>query len=127
MKTLNIISVISLLLLAASCSIFKPASHKKAEQKMNFTFDKLDNDGLIKNRGVSLAYEFCIPNETEYLDKIKSIDESIAVYKSSKGRIGCGENQILCIGETSGKDFESILIQLTNLPYVKSINESFFE
>ena len=94
---------------------------------MDFSFSKLDKKGLIKKRGTSLAYEFCIPNEAEYIDKIKSIDESIAIYKSSAGRIGCGDNQILCIGETGDKNFKEIIISLTNLPYVKSINESFFE
>ena len=94
---------------------------------MNFSFTKLDKQGLIKKRGTSLAYEFCIPNEEQYLDKVKSIDETIAIYKSSMGRIGCGKNNILCIGETANNDFKKILISLTNLPYVKSINESFFE
>ena len=94
---------------------------------MDFSFSKLDKKGLIKKRGTSLAYEFCIPNESEYLDKIKSIDKTIAIYKSSTGRIGCGENQILCIGETMDKNYKEIIIALTNLPYVKNINESFFE
>lgn len=127
MKTLQNTIAACLLLVFFSCSIMRPAAEKKAEEKMNFSFTKLDKQGLIKKRGTSLAYEFCIPNKEQYLDKVKSIDETIAIYKSSTGRIGCGENNILCIGETADKDFKKILISLTNLPYVKSINESFFE
>jgi hypothetical protein len=110
-----------------SCSVFKSKAQKKAEEKMNFSFSKLDKKGLIKDRGTSLAYEFCIPNTEDNLTQIKSIDETIAVYKSSKGRIGCGKDEILCIGETVDKDYKKILIEISKLPYVKSINESFFE
>ncbi len=115
------------LLVFSGCSVFRPIAQTKTEEKMDFSISELDKNGLVKTRGTSLAYEFCIPNKSEYLDKIKSIDETIAIYKSSLGRIGCGENQILCIGETAGKDYKQIFISLTNLPYVKSINESFFE
>ena len=94
---------------------------------MNFEFSKLYKNGLIKKRGTSLAYEFCIPNNETYLDKIKEIDESISIYKSGSGRIGCSNNEILCIGETHNKDYKRILTQIAELEYVKSINESFFE
>ncbi len=127
MNLKQITAGIIIFLLLSGCSVFQPATQKKAEEKMDFSFSKLDKKGLIKKRGTSLAYEFCIPNESEYLDKIKSIDQTIAIYKSSTGRIGCGENQILCIGETMDKNYKEIIIALTNLPYVKNINESFFE
>jgi len=127
MNLKQITAGIIIFLFLSGCSVFQPATQKKAEEKMDFSFSKLDKKGLIKKRGTSLAYEFCIPNESEYLDKIKSIDQTIAIYKSSTGRIGCGENQILCIGETMDKNYKEIIIALTNLPYVKNINESFFE
>ncbi len=127
MKNLHLSIFTILTILIVSCSVFKSAEVKNAEKKMDFTFSKLNKKGLIKKRGTSLAYEFCIPNKDEYLDKVKAIDSTIAIYKSSKGRIGCGENQLLCIGETADKDYKTILIELTKLPYVKSINESFFE
>lgn len=127
MKTFKLSIFTLFTLIFFSCSVFKSAEVKTAEKKMDFDFSKLDKKGLIKKRGTSLAYEFCIPNNETYLDKIKSIDESIAIYKSSKGRIGCSDNEILCIGETAGKEYKNILIELTKLPYVKNINESFFE
>ena len=127
MKTLHISSVLLLFIFMTNCSLFKSKELKKAETKMNFSFSKIDKNGLIKKRGTSLSYEFCIPNKTEYIDEIHRIDESIGTYKSSKGRIGCGANEILCIGETADKDYKKILIALTNLNYVKQINESFFE
>lgn len=127
MNLKQITAGIIIFLFLSGCFVFQPATQKKAEEKMDFSFSKLDKKGLIKKRGTSLAYEFCIPNESEYLDKIKSIDQTIAIYKSSTGRIGCGENQILCIGETMDKNYKEIIIALTNLPYVKNINESFFE
>ena len=127
MNLLKLLSALLILILVMNCSVFKSKEQKKAETKMNFSFSKIDKNGLIKKRGTSLSYEFCIPNKTEYIDEIHRIDESIGTYKSSKGRIGCGANEILCIGETADKDYKKILIALTNLNYVKQINESFFE
>lgn len=127
MKTLKLSLVAILIITIASCSLFKSKAFKQAESKMNFEFSKLDKNGLIKKRGSSLAYEFCIPNNETYLDKIKEIDESISIYKSGSGRIGCSNNEILCIGETHNKDYKRILTQIAELEYVKSINESFFE
>jgi len=127
MKTINQTLGILAFLVLLGCSVLKSKEVKQAENKMNFTFSKLNKDGLTKDRKTSLAFEFCIPNEPEFLDKVKSIDESLAIYMSSTGRIGCEENQILCIGETKGMDYKNVLISLTKLPYVKSINESFFE
>lgn len=127
MKTLKLSLVAILIITIASCSLFKSKAFKQAESKMNFEFSKLDKNGLIKKRGSSLAYEFCIPNNETYLDKIKEIDESISIYKSGSGRIGYSNNEILCIGETHNKDYKRILTQIAELEYVKSINESFFE
>lgn len=127
MKTLKLSLVAILIITFASCSLFKSKAVKQAESKMNFEFSKLYKNGLIKKRGTSLAYEFCIPNNETYLDKIKEIDESISIYKSGSGRIGCYNNEILCIGETHNKDYKRILTQIAELEYVKSINESFFE
>jgi hypothetical protein len=127
MKTLKLSLEAILIITIASCSLFKSKAVKQAESKMNFEFSKLDKNGLIKKRGTSLAYEFCIPNNETYLDKIKEIDESISIYKSGSGRIGCSNNEILCIGETHNKDYKRILTQIAELEYVKSINESFFE
>ena len=127
MKTLKLSLEAILIITIASCSLFKSKAVKQAESKMNFEFSKLDKNGLIKKRGTSLAYEFCIPNNETYLDKIKEIDESISIYKSGSGRIGCSKNEILCIGETHNKDYKRILTQIAELEYVKSINESFFE
>lgn len=127
MKLLKLSILFLMISALASCNLFKSKAIKHAESKMNFEFSKLDKKGLVKNRGTSLAYEFCIPNKEECLDKIKAIDESIAIYKSSTGRIGCGKNEILCIGETANRDYKKILTELASLEYVKSINESFFE
>jgi hypothetical protein len=127
MKTLKLSLEAILIITIASCSLFKSKAVKQAESKMNFEFSKLYKNGLIKKRGTSLAYEFCIPNNETYIDKIKEIDESISIYKSGSGRIGCSNNEILCIGETHNKDYKRILTQIAELEYVKSINESFFE
>ena len=127
MKVIKLSVPLLILMLVMNCSLFKSKAQKKAEEKLNFSLSKLDKKGLVKKRGTSLAYEFCVPNKAEYLEEIKRIDNTIDIYKSSKGRIGCGADEILCIGETANKDYKKILIALTNLEYVKQINESFFE
>jgi hypothetical protein len=127
MKYLKIITLFLAIGLITSCSLFKSKEYKIAQAKTNFDIQKLDKNGLLKKRGTSLAYEFCIPNNESTIAEIKKIDSSISVYISSKGRIGCSKEEVLCIGETQNKDFKKIFISLSKLKYVKNINESLFE
>lgn len=97
--------------------------------KIQFSLNSIREDGL---RGpsdglTSVAYEFCVPtNETTY-EEIRRIDPSVKFHKGSPGRIGCSEQETLCIGETHQSDWKEKLLSLSALPYIDEIRECYFE
>ena len=97
--------------------------------KITFDMTVLRDDGL---RGPpdglrSLSYEFCIPNTDECKAEVAAIDSSVQFMPGSRGRIGCGEGQCLCIGDTHQPNHRQVLKRLAELEYVDRIDECFFE
>jgi len=98
-------------------------------KKMTFDPNRLDDNGLL-DTGKSkraLAYEFCIPDTAQCKNEVKAIDPTLQLMSGSPGRIGCGKDESLCIGSTHQREFKRILQQLTELNYIKRIDECFFE
>jgi hypothetical protein len=96
--------------------------------KIELDLTKLDKNGL---RGpadgkVCVSYEFCIPNTAKCKAEVKAIDRSVRFMSGSRGRIGAGKDECLCIGET-GADFRTVLKRLADLAYIKRIIECHFE
>jgi hypothetical protein len=75
----------------------------------------------------ALHYEFCIPGEAAPEAQVRQIDPSIQIFKKSRGRIGCGPGEYLCLGSTHQPGFKAVLLKLAGLPYVKRIDQAFFE
>lgn len=102
---------------------------KCREEKITFDIKKINNDGLIglENGKVSVDYEFCIPYTEESLLEVKKIDSDIRCNHGSSGRIGCTNNEYLCLGNTGSKDFGTILCDLSQLDYIKRIDQNFWE
>ncbi|MFZ5952861.1 MAG: hypothetical protein ACOYXC_19310, partial [Candidatus Rifleibacteriota bacterium] len=98
-------------------------------KKIEFDLSLLDSSGLRGSQSgkVSLSYEFSIPDNEESRRRVKEIDPGIQFMPGSRGRIGAGEGQCLCVGETGHKDFRRILSQLAALPFVERIIECHFE
>ena len=97
--------------------------------KIKFNIDDIRPDGL---RGpddglVTVSYEFCVPKDEKTFAEVRRIAPGVAIHAGSKGRIGCGEDQALCIGSTHGPDWKKELIGLAELGYVVEIAECFFE
>jgi hypothetical protein len=97
--------------------------------KIKFSLDPIRHDGL---RGphdglTSVAYEFCIPSEEAVYEEIRLIDPSVKFHKGSGGRIGCGDEETLCIGETHQIDWKEKLLTLSSIPYIHEIRECYFE
>src|SRR6188768_3044920 len=67
--------------------------------KIQFVIDDIDAHGL-RNGKVAVDYEFCIPARDEILQQVLKIDPAIRAMKASKGRIGCSDQQWLCINST---------------------------
>jgi hypothetical protein len=97
--------------------------------KIKFNLDDIRPDGL---RGpddglVSVSYEFCVPKDEATFAEVRRIAPGIAIHAGSRGRIGCGEDQALCIGTTHGPDWRKELTGLAELGYVVVIAECHFE
>ena len=96
--------------------------------KIELDLSKLDENGM-RGRGtgkVLAAYEFCIPNTAKCKAEVKAIAPGVRFMAGSRGRIGAGKDECLCIGET-GPNYRSVLNGLAALPYVKRIIECHFE
>jgi len=96
--------------------------------KIELDLTKLDAGGLRGPQGgkVSVSYEFCIPNTAKCKAAVKAIDPKVRFMPGSRGRIGAGKDECLCVGETRA-DYRTVLKRLADLPYIKRIIECHFE
>ena len=97
-------------------------------RKIGFDLDALDDDGL---RGppdgrTSLSYEFAIPDTDACKAQVRAIDPKVQFMPGSRGRIGAGPGECLCIG-TTRRGHRQVLPRLVALPFVTRIIECHFE
>lgn len=97
--------------------------------KIGFDINALDKEGLIgeANAKVALDYEFCIPAHNSYINQVRQIDPSLKFHKKSRGRVGCGKDKWLCIGNTHQEYARLKLQRLAELTYVERIERTYFE
>lgn len=119
----------ALLLLLSACVAPHGPGEEAVWRKVEIDLSRLDQAGLAGPPlgKVSLAYEFCIPNTDECKARVRAIDRSVRFMPGSRGRIGAGPQECLCIGETHQADYRRVLRQLAELPYIKRIVECHFE
>lgn len=131
----NILPLITALVLVFTETLTGDASPTTREPlqpnatKIKFKLSHIRPDGL---RGtpdglVSVAYEFCVPANAQTYEEVKRIDPSVKIHTGSRGRIGYGKNQALCIGSTHQPRWHEVLKRLSSLPYIAEIQECFFE
>ena len=123
------VALFALLLLCVSCAQTKPPAQPDAWRKVEVDLTQLDAEGL---RGpadgkVAVSYEFCIPNTDEGKAQVKAIDPTVQFMPGSRGRIGAGKQECLCVGSTHQKNFRQVLEALARLSYVRRIIECHFE
>ncbi len=121
-------SLLLLLLLIFGSSAFQcPRKMDKINQaKIKFDYSAIDDSGL-RNGEVAVDYEFCVPANEAILDQVIKIDPGVRVLKSSKGRIGCSEQQWLCINSTHSPGWKKKLDAIASLYFVERILETFYE
>jgi hypothetical protein len=109
---------------------FRPSRRSRSDvwHKVDLELSVLDANGL---RGppsgkVSVAYEFAIPDRESCRAEVRAIDPRVEFMPGSRGRIGAGPDEVLCIGHTR-HDFRDVLGRLAELPYVTRIIECHFE
>ncbi|MBE9155646.1 hypothetical protein IQ265_02155 [Nodosilinea sp. LEGE 06152] len=108
--------------LAFACQAVPPAG-SSASDKIAFDLSTLDENGLYgpPDGKRSLDYEFCIPVGDAYAQAVGAIDPSVQLFPQSRGRIGCGEGEVLAIGHTNQANYDTILIELAHLDYIERI------
>jgi hypothetical protein len=97
--------------------------------KIRFDLSGFRADGLFgPSDGLrALDYEFCIPPQPGYWEQVVAIDASARRYADSPGRVGCGAEETLVIGNTHQERFRSVLHRLARLPFVRRIEPVWFE
>jgi hypothetical protein len=123
------------LVLLLSCPISADAgdqpgvSGSTAMAKIRFDLSVLDDNGLYgpPNGLRALHYEFCIPATEAHAEQVSAINPSLEIMRGSRGRIGCTEEQYLCVGSTHQPGFRDVLARLAELPYIERIEQSFAE
>lgn len=111
-----------------SCRTEKMPESPDAWKKIKLDFKQLDAEGLTgSGKGkVAMNYEFCIPANEKSWKQVQKLDPT-ARKNSGKGRVGCAQDQWLVIGSTHQKNYQRVLFQLANLPFVKVIQPTFWE
>jgi hypothetical protein len=113
------------------CAPLRPRaeSQQREAAKIEFQMDHIRPDGLRgPPDGLTLvAYEFCVPADERIYQEVMRIDPSLEIQPGGRGRIGCGNDQALCIGQTHQPRWREVLKRLASLPYIAEIREGFFE
>lgn len=109
--------------LTFACQPVPSADHSSAMDKIAFDLSILDENGLYgpTDGKRSLDYEFCIPAGGAYAQAVSAIDPSAQFFPQSRGRVGCGEGEVLTLGNTHQANHQDILIELANLDYIDRI------
>jgi hypothetical protein len=109
--------------LTLACQPVSSPDSSSAMDKLAFDLNSLDENGLYgpADGKRSLDYEFCIPSGDTYAEEVSTIDSSAQFYPESRGRIGCGEGEVLTIGNTHQANHHLILMELANLEYIDRI------
>jgi hypothetical protein len=102
---------------------------KGTGSKIGFDLNRVNIEGLQgPPDGLrALHYEYCIPDRPEALAQVRAIDPTLQTCRQSPGRIGCGEDELLCLGHTHQSGHREVLSQLARLNFVREIREAFFE
>jgi hypothetical protein len=100
-----------------------------SKSKITFDLSRLNDQGLYgPPDGLrALNYEFCIPADPQLAAQVKAIDPTSVIHAGSQGRSKCSREEYLCIGSTHQPGFRTVLLNLAGLPFVKRINQCFFE
>lgn len=98
--------------------------------KITIKLDDFNYEGYRKSPDGgthTINYEFCIPANDSIFSYVSSIDKTLGLYKTSKGRSGCSDKEWLCIGSSLQPGFKNTIIKLAGLSYIRKISETFWE
>ncbi|MFM8537435.1 MAG: hypothetical protein ACKOES_05095 [Planctomycetaceae bacterium] len=98
---------------------------KRPSADVTIDLESIDADGLRGSQGNkrAVAYEFKIPDRPDAREAVRRIDGSIEFRPGSRGRVGAGVGECLCIGSTHQPHHRQILADLAALPFIERIIE----
>lgn len=105
------------------------AAEARALTKIRFDLDALDANGLQgpADGKRALHYELCVPSHPDVVRTVLALDPTLVLHPGARGRVGCGEDELLGLGSTHQPDHRAVLARLAALPEVREIREAFFE
>ncbi len=121
--------MVAALLAASPFHVLAAQPREAALGVFGFDLCDLDSEGLVgpPDGKRALDYELCIPAGEGFAAEVRAIDASARFYPGPRGRIGCGPDQVLVIGNTHRPDFAFVLQRLAELPYVERIERAWLE
>jgi len=126
-KVFFLLIVVSVCIVLDSCS---SSQQRGPSEKITFDLSEFTEDGLRerpKGEFNAISYEFCIPASEDTLNRIRTIDSTVSIFKKSKGRSGCSDKEWLCIGHSHQAGFKKVILKLASLKYIRKISETFWE
>ena len=69
----------------------------------------------------SLEYEFSIPDTPELRARVREIDPTARFHPGSRGRVGAGPGECLCIGSTHQPEWRNVLNRLSAMPEIRRV------
>ena len=126
MKATKILSLPLAFFITLSVSFSQEDISKRALRKIEFEHSTIDDRGYM-NGEIMVDYEFCIPKDEKKAAGITAIDPEIIMPRQAKGRIGCSEDQYLCIVSNHTPGWRERLFAIASLPYVKRIIQTEYE
>ena len=85
-------------------------------EKIGFDINQFTNDGL--QNGQAIDYRFCVPRANQAVAAVTAIDFSAQV-RPEQG--GCGEREVMMVGNSHQDGFKTIVVGLARLPFIKKI------
>jgi len=119
------IFAIAMCILLSGVSDCDKNDSKKNLAKIDFSHEGINDQGMQND--VPVDYEFCIPKDEEKVAEVKSIEPGVTIPRMAKGRIGCSEEQYLCIVSSREAGWKKRLYRIASLPYVKKIIQTDYE
>lgn len=97
--------------------------------KIEFSLEAIDERGLTgPPDGLrAVSYEFCLPDDAAKIAEVRSIDRTVEVMRGAKGRVGCGDSTVLCVGSTHQAEWRDVLGRVSSLSYVDRVARADFE
>ena len=122
------VALFSTIMTIAACRRPPAPEDPTVWNKVRLNFRRLDADGLAGPPGgkVAVNYEFCIPADAKTLREVQRIDTTARRYPG-KGRVQCTDQEWLVLGSTHQPRYQRVLYELAALPYVREIQETFWE